>query len=182
MKPKSDAPQMHSTAPRAEAPVSAEDLKSEHTITGRMAALFIDSKLTVIVMIAALLFGIWAILTTPREENPQITMPAAAVIAVMPGAEPAEVEAKVVRPLEAIINQVSGVDHVWATARDSGALVTVQFKVGENKEASLVKLADRVMGGRDALPPGVIGPFIKSADVDDVTIHAVTLVSDQYGD
>ena len=182
MKTESDAPEMPSRAPRAEDSVCPEDLKSEHMITGRMAALFIDSKLTVIVMIAALLFGIWAILTTPREENPQITMPAAAVIAVMPGAEPAEVEAKVVRPLEALINQVSGVDHVWATARDSGALVTVQFKVGENKEASLVKLADRVMGGRDALPPGVIGPFIRSADVDDVPILAVTLVSDKYGD
>lgn len=168
--------------PKMESTAAQEEKRSEHTITGRMAALFIDSKLTVIVMIAALLFGIWAILTTPREENPQITMPAAAVIAVMPGAEPAEVEAKVVRPLEAIITQVSGVDHVWATAKDSGALVTVQFKVGENKEASLVKLADRVMGGRNELPPGVIGPFIKSADVDDVPILAVTLVSDKYGD
>ena len=167
---------------KMESSAAQEEKRSEHTITGRMAALFIDSKLTVIVMIAALLFGIWAILTTPREENPQITMPTAAVIAVMPGAEPAEVEAKVVRPLEAIINQVSGVDHVWATAKDSGALVTVQFKVGENKEASLVKLADRVMGGRNELPPGVIGPFIKSADVDDVPILAVTLVSDKYGD
>ena len=102
MKTESDAPEMPSRAPRAEDSVCPEDLKSEHMITGRMAALFIDSKLTVIVMIAALLFGIWAILTTPREENPQITMPAAAVIAVMPGAEPAELEAKVVRPLEAL--------------------------------------------------------------------------------
>ena len=171
-------------APQTEAQEKAQEavLASERTLTGRMAALFIDSKLTVIVMIAALLFGIWAILTTPREENPQITMPAAAVIAVLPGAEPAEIEAKVVRPLEGIINQASGVDHVWATAKDSGALVTVQFKVGEEKEASLVKLADRVMGGRNELPPDVIGPFIQSADVDDVPILAVTLVSDKYGD
>lgn len=63
---------------KMESSAAQEEKRSEHTITGRMAALFIDSKLTVIVMIAALLFGIWAILTTPREENPQITMPAAA--------------------------------------------------------------------------------------------------------
>ena len=180
----SESPASAREAAQTEAQKKAQEevLASERTLTGRMAALFIDSKLTVIVMIAALLFGIWAILTTPREENPQITMPAAAVIALLPGAEPAEIEAKVVRPLEGIINQVSGVDHVWATAKDSGALVTVQFKVGEEKEASLVKLADRVMGGRNELPPDVIGPFIQSADVDDVPILAVTLVSDKYGD
>ncbi|MDO5531472.1 efflux RND transporter permease subunit [Sutterella sp.] len=158
------------------------DINPSHTITGRMAAAFIDSKLTVVLMLAALIFGIWAVMTTPREENPQISMPAAAVIAALPGAEPAEVEAKLVRPLEAIINQIPGVDHVWSTAQDSGAMVMVQFKVGEDKEVSLVKLGDRVVSGIPALPKEAVGPWIKSADVDDVPILAVSLVSDKYGD
>lgn len=160
----------------------AEQAKDTHTLTGRMAGAFIDSKLTVVLMIAAMIFGIWAVMTTPREENPQITMPAAAVIAALPGAEPEEVEMKVVRPLETLINQITGVDHVWASVGDSGAVLMVQFKVGEEKELSLVKLADRIMSGRGELPTDVVGPWIRSADVDDVPILAVSLVSDKYGD
>ncbi len=152
------------------------------TLTGRLAAAFIDSKLTILVMIAALLFGLWSVMTTPREENPQITMPAAGVKVFLPGADPAEVEAKAVRPLESLINQIEGVDHVWSVSEDSQALVTVQFKVGEDKEASLVKLADRVMSGRNQLPADVVGPFIASADADDVPVLAVTFFSEKYGD
>mgnify|MGYP000104498246 CR=1 FL=1 len=125
-------------------------MNPRHSLTGQLAGGFIESKLTLVLMIAALIFGIWAVLSTPREENPQISMPAAAVQAVLPGAEPDEMEAKVIRPLEAIINQIPGVDHYWSTAVDSAAVVVVQFKVGENKEESLVKLADRIVGGRAA--------------------------------
>ena len=157
-------------------------MNPRHTLTGQLAGGFIESKLTLVLMIAALIFGIWAVLSTPREENPQISMPAAAVQAVLPGAEPDEMEAKVIRPLEAIINQIPGVDHYWSTAVDSAAVVVVQFKVGENKEESLVKLADRIVGGRAELPADMLGPWVKSADVDDVPILAVSLVSEKYGD
>lgn len=157
-------------------------MNPRHTLTGQLAGAFIESKLTLVLMIAALIFGIWAVLSTPREENPQISMPAAAVQAVLPGAEPDEMEAKVIRPLEAIINQIPGVDHYWSTAVDSAAVVVVQFKVGENKEESLVKLADRIVGGRAELPADMLGPWVKSADVDDVPILAVSLVSEKYGD
>ena len=152
------------------------------TLTGRMAAAFIDSKLTVLVMLAALAFGLWSVMTTPREENPQITMPAAGVRVFLPGADPDEVEAKAARPLEALINQIEGVDHVWSVSEDSQVTVTVQFKVGEDKEASLVKLADRVMSGRDKLPRAAVGPFIASADADDVPVLAVTFFSKTYDD
>ena len=152
------------------------------TLTGRMAAAFIDSKLTILVMLAALAFGLWSVMTTPREENPQITMPAAGVRVFLPGADPDEVEAKVARPLEALINQIEGVDHVWSVSEDSQVTVTVQFKVGEDKEASLVKLADRIMSGRNQLPQEVVGPFIASADVDDVPVLALTFFSKTYDD
>ena len=111
-------------------------MNPRHTLTGQLAGGFIESKLTLVLMIAALIFGIWAVLSTPREENPQISMPAAAVQAVLPGAEPDEMEAKVIRPLEAIINQIPGVDHYWSTAVDSAAVVVVQFKVGEQRRVS----------------------------------------------
>ena len=141
-------------------------MNPRHTLTGQLAGGFIESKLTLVLMIAALIFANIvqaiafafsrtankAIITEVVEENPQISMPAAAVQAVLPGAEPDEMEAKVIRPLEAIINQIPGVDHYWSTAVDSAAVVVVQFKVGENKEESLVKLADRIVGVPNCRP------------------------------
>ena len=154
----------------------------KHNLTGRLTALFIDSKLTLVLILAALIFGLYAVLTTPREENPQISMPAAVVQTLLPGATPEEVEAKLVRPLEALINQIPGVDHVTSIAADSAAVLTVQFEVGEEKEPSLVKLTERLLGGRGELPQEAKGPFIRSADADDVPILALSLISDVYDD
>jgi multidrug efflux pump subunit AcrB len=149
---------------------------------GRIAAAFVSSKLTTLFMLAALLVGALAVLTTPREENPQIDVPGATVQVLLPGSSPAEVEEQVVRPLEGIIKQINGVDHVYAAAVPSGALLTVQFKVGEDKERSLVKLYDRVLGARDLLPAAAVGPTIRSADADDVPVVTVTLASERLDD
>lgn len=154
----------------------------KHNLTGRLTALFIDSKLTLVLILAALIFGLYAVLTTPREENPQISMPAAVVQVLLPGASPEEVEAQLVRPLEALVNQIPGVDHVTAVAADSAAVLSVQFEVGEEKEPSLVKLSERLLGGRGALPREAVGPFIRSADADDVPILALSLISREYDD
>ena len=93
---------------------------------GRFAHWFVDSKITILVIIASLVAGIVAVLTTPREENPQITMPAAEVIVTLPGASPSEVEEQLVKPIERVINQIPGIDHVYSTAMDSAAVLTVQ--------------------------------------------------------
>ncbi|UCV23630.1 efflux RND transporter permease subunit [Ferribacterium limneticum] len=151
-------------------------------ISGRLAEMFVTSKLTVLFMLACALFGSLAILLTPREENPQIVVPGAEVRVVMPGASANEVEELVIRPLEGMVKQISGVDHVYATALNSMGILTVQFKVGENKEKSLVKLYDRVLGQRHRLPPEAGEPVIRTVDVDDVPILTVTLASDTYGD
>ena len=154
----------------------------KHNFSGRLTALFIDSKLTLILVAASIVFGIYAVLTTPREENPQISMPAAVIEAALPGAAPAEIEAKVVRPLEAAIHQIPGVDHVSSWSVDSGAMISVQFVVGEEKEPSLVKLSERLAGARAELPKELIGPYMRSADADDVPILAVTLHSASLDD
>ena len=117
-------------------------------LPGRFARWFVDSKLTILIIIASLAAGIIAMLTTPREENPQISMPAAEVIITLPGAKPAEIEDLIVKPAERVINQIPGVDHVFSTAMDSAAVISVQYKVNENKEASLVKLYDRFRSAR----------------------------------
>lgn len=149
---------------------------------GWLAHAFVTSKLTVLFMISCVLLGVIAIFLTPREENPQIIVPGAEIFVSMPGATPEEIEELVINPLEGIIREISGVDHTYATALNSMGVVSVQFEVGLDKERSLLKLYDRVLGKQDQLPADASVPLIKSVDVDDVPILAVTLASEQYDD
>ena len=149
---------------------------------GRLAELFVTSKLTMLFMLSCALLGLLAVTLTPREENPQIMVPGAEVRVLLPGASAEEVEELVIRPLESIVKQIPGVDHTYATAMNSMGALMVQFKVGEDKEKSLVKLYDRVLGQRDLLPPDAGNPLIRSVDVDDVPIVTVTLASEKYDD
>jgi len=149
---------------------------------GRLAEAFVTSRLTVLFMLACALLGALAITFTPREENPQIIVPGAQVRVFLPGASAAEVEQLVIHPLEGIVQQIPGVDHTFAMAMNSVGILSVQFKVGQDKEKSLVKLYDRILGQRDRLPPGAGDPLIVSVDVDDVPIVTVTLASKVYDD
>ncbi len=157
---------------------------SQHKLNsaGRLADLFATSKLTVLLMLACTLLGLLAVTLTPREENPQIIVPGAQVRVFLPGASAAEVEQLVIRPLEDIVKQIPGVDHTFATAMNSVGILAVQFKVGQDKEKSLVKLYDRILGQRDRLPADAGAPLIVSVDVDDVPIVTVTLASQTYDD
>lgn len=149
---------------------------------GRLARLFVTSRLTVLFMMACALLGVLAMTLTPREENPQIIVPAAEVRVVLPGASAAEIEELVIRPLEGIVKQIDGVDHTFATAVNSMGVLAVQFKVSEDRERSLVKLYTRVIGQRDRLPADAGTPLIRGVDVDDVPIVTVTLASETYDD
>jgi multidrug efflux pump subunit AcrB len=144
-------------------------------LAGRVAHYFIDSKLTLLIMAFAFLAGAFAFLVTPREENPRIVVPAANVIVTKPGASPAEIEQLIVKPLEAILQGLAGVDHTYGMAMSSMGVVSVQFKVGQPKEESLVKLYDRIMSNIDRMPAGTLQPLVKPVDVDDVPILTISL-------
>ena len=148
---------------------------SELNIAGRIAAYFIDSKLTVLIVLFAFLVGTYAFLATPREENPTIVVPAANIIISKPGASPDEVEQLIVKPLEAIVQGLTGVEHTYGMAMNSMGVVSVQFEVGENKEDAMVRLYDRIMSNLDRMPPGTLQPLIKPVDVDDVPILTISL-------
>ena len=149
---------------------------------GRIAEIFIISKLTPLFIIACAIIGVIAITQTPREENPQILVPGAEIMVALPGASAHEVEQLVVNPLEALVRQIDGVNHTFAVAMNSMALIQVQFKVGEDKERSLVKLHDRIQGHCRQLPADAGRPIVRSVDVDDVPIVTVTLASEKYND
>ncbi len=149
---------------------------------GRVARYFIDSKLTLLLVLFSFVAGLLAFVVTPREENPQILVPAANVMIEKPGASPKEVEQLIVKPLEAILQGMSGIEHTYGLAMDSLGVVSVQFEVGEDKEDSLVKLYDRIMSNLDRIPPGTQQPLIKPVDVDDVPILVISLSSETRDD
>ncbi len=149
-------------------------------IAGRIGRAFIDSKLTPLLMLAALLIGALATFLTPREEEPQIVVPLVDVLVPYPGGSAKEVESRVTRPLESIFNEIPGVEYIYSLSRSDFALITVRFYVGENQEKSLVKLWAVMLKNMDKMPPGVQFPLIKTKSIDDVPVLALTLWSENY--
>ena len=101
-------------------------------IAGRLADMFLDSKLTVLLMVALMIIGVYSSSLIPREEEPQIIIPMADVMVGYPGASPKEVESRVVKPLEKIISNIKGVEHIHSMAMNGQAMLIVQFLVGED--------------------------------------------------
>ncbi len=151
-------------------------------VAGQMAAAFIDSKLTPLVIAASVALGGLAVVALPREEEPQIVVPMVDVFVQMPGATPAEVEQRVTRPMERLLWEIPGVEYVYSTSSPGQSMVVVRFRVGEPEEAALVRLNQKLAANMDRVPPGAIGPLVKARSIDDVPILAVTLSSARYGD
>ncbi|MGC9561757.1 MAG: efflux RND transporter permease subunit [Brachymonas sp.] len=148
-------------------------------ISGRIAAFFEAAQITPLLALVAFLLGLFAILVTPREEEPQIDVTMANVIIPFPGAAAKDVESLVATPAEQVLSQMTGVDHVMSVSRSGVAVLTVQFKVGVKRNDALVRLYDTVGANSDWLPKGlgVLAPVIKPKGIDDVPIVALTLHS-----
>jgi len=152
--------------------------ETELNLAGKLAALFIHSKITLLIMLALFLAGMLALVLTPREYNPQIVVPAANIIVPKPGATPQEVENMVVKPLENIMNALPGVDHTYGMAMNDVGIVTVQFEVGEDQTKSLVNLYNQLMQHIDEIPPDTLQPIVKPINVDDVPIMTLAISSE----
>lgn len=151
-------------------------------LSGNIAKAFIQSKLTILLMIAFLLIGGYSTMLTPREEEPQIDVPMADIFLRYPGASPKEVEARVSKPLEKIISNVKGVEYVYSNSMSGQAMIIVQFYVGEDVERSLVKLYNELMKNMDQMPQGVMMPLVKTRAIDDVPVLGLTLWGEKYND
>lgn len=147
---------------------------------GRLAALFINSKLTLIAVIASILLGIFAVLQLPREEEPQIKVPMIDVFVSMPGASPDEVENRVTRPLEKLLWEIPDVEYLYSTSNPGQAMVIVRFVVGTDLETAVVRLNQKLQTNFDRIPPDVSQPLVKPRTIDDVPILALTFHSSKY--
>ena len=135
------------------------------------------SQMTPLIALIAFLLGLFAVLVTPREEEPQINVTMANVFIPFPGASARDVENLVATPAEQVLSQISGVEHIYSVSRPGMAILTVQYEVGEDRIQALVRLYDTVQSKRDWISPnlGVLEPIVKPVGIDDVPIVALTL-------
>ncbi|PIE07943.1 MAG: acriflavin resistance protein [Rhodobacterales bacterium] len=146
-------------------------------LAGRLAKAFINSPLSPLLLIACFALGLMGIVVTPRQEDPQISVPMVDVMFQYPGISAEQVASLATDPLERLMSEIPGVEHVYSTSERNGAMVTVQFEVGEEMGPSLVKLNDKIQSNLDKIPPGVSQPLIKPKGVDDVPVVTLTLWS-----
>ena len=149
-------------------------------LAGKFAQAFINSKLTPLLIVASILLGIGAVLLLPREEEPQIIVPMIDVFVQMPGASAKEVEERVTKPMEKLLWEVPGVEYIYSTSSPGYSMAVVRFYVGQNEEASIVRLNQKMAANYDLIPPGASPPIVKPRSIDDVPILALTLSSDRY--
>jgi multidrug efflux pump subunit AcrB len=149
-------------------------------LAGAMAHSFIDSKLTPLVIVSALLLGMFSILQTPREEEPQIVVPMLDVFVQMPGASSSEVAQRVSLPMERLLREVPGVEYIYSISHPGLSMLVVRFYVGSKEEDAIVQTYNKLYSNFDRIPPGVSQPIIKSRSIDDVPILALTLWGKNY--
>jgi multidrug efflux pump subunit AcrB len=143
--------------------------------SGAIAQRFLNSKLTPLLIGASLVAGVGGLLTTPREEEPQIRVPMIDVAVGLPGATPREVERRIVEPLERALWEVSDVEYVYSAAQSDGALVTARFKVGTEPELALTRLYGKLLANAAATPPGATPPLVTLHGINEVPILTLTL-------
>ncbi|MEJ1396055.1 MAG: efflux RND transporter permease subunit [Candidatus Sedimenticola sp. (ex Thyasira tokunagai)] len=149
-------------------------------LSGSIAKRFLTTEITPLLALVGLLLGLFAIMVTPREEEPQINVTFANVFIPFPGAAPAEVEQLVAGPAEQVISEIEGIKHVYSSSLPGMAVLTVQYLVGEDRTDAIVRLYNKIFSNLDWLPQnlGVGQPIIKPKGIDDVPIVSVTLWSE----
>lgn len=146
----------------------------------KLSQIFIDSKLTPLLIIATVLLGMFALSLTPREEEPQIVVPMIDVMVMHPGAEPDEIETLITKPLEQILWEVEDMEYVYSASFHSFSMVTARYVVGTNMEDASVRLYNKIATNIDRMPQGTMMPLVKVRSIDDVPVLGLTLWSDAY--
>ena len=159
---------------------SSEVKKSEEQkmgISGRIAKTFLLTEITPLLALVGLLLGLFAVMVTPREEDPQINVTFANIFIPFPGASAQEVENLVSTPAEQVLSEIEGLKHIYSTSMPGMSLLTIQYTVGVDRTDALVRLYNKIASNQDWLPQnlGVGQPLIKPKGIDDVPIVSLTL-------
>ena len=151
-------------------------------LAGNLAKTFIHSPLSPLFYFALLGLGFMGMMFTPRQEDPQISVPMVDIFVSYPGASSSQVASMIANPLEKIMSEIQGIEHVYSASQRGNAMVTVQFMVGEDMGKSLVKVYDKLESNKDKIPPGATPTLVKPKPVDDVPAVTLTLWSPEMED
>ncbi len=135
-------------------------------IAGKLAKAFLRNPLTIVLGVFLIAIGYLSLIIMPREENPQMVVSGSTIIVALPGANAAQVEKVIVRPLERKLKEVKGIEHIYGMALDNVAIVNAAFYIGEEKADSNLKIYDKIMQNSDIFPKGAMSPIIKPLDID----------------
>ena len=149
-------------------------------LSGRIAAYFSESKLTPLIIFASIMLGVFAVLTLPREEEPQIKVPMIDIFVQAPGMSPKEVEERVTTPMEKLLWEIPGVEYIYSTSSEGMAMVVVRYFVGTDEETAVIRTYSKLYMHLDRIPPGVSMPLVKPRGIDDVPILALTFWGEGY--
>jgi multidrug efflux pump subunit AcrB len=164
--------------PQKNTPTTLDELSDEQLgLAGRTARFFISSPLSPLLYVAMFLLGLMGLVMTPRQEDPQISVPMIDIFVQYSGAEADQVVNLAIDPLERIMSEIPGVKHVYSASERGRGIVTIEFDVGEQMEPSLVKVNDKLDSNMDLIPPGVSPPLVKAKGIDDVPVVNLTLWS-----
>ncbi|MDP1630480.1 MAG: efflux RND transporter permease subunit [Caulobacter sp.] len=144
-------------------------------ISGRLAQASINSPLTPLFLLAAILVGLLAVFTIAREEEPQISVPMVDIMVAAPGLRATDAAELIAKPLEAIVKSIDGVDHVYTQANDDQVMVTARFKVGEDPDNAAVRVHEKIRANIDRIPVGIPEPKIVTRTINDVPAMVLTL-------
>ena len=150
--------------------------------SGNLARTFIHSPLSPLLFIAMMAVGIWGLIATPRQEDPQISVPMVDIFFPAPGLSSSEVSSQLVDPFEKALSEIPNIKHIYSASDREYGIITVQFKVGEPMGPSIVQIHSKIQSNLDLLPKGISAPSIKPKEVDDVPSVTLTLWSEDVED
>ena len=147
-------------------------------LSGALTRRFINSPLTPLLLLAALAAGAIALVSLPREEEPQISVPMVDIMVTTNGYKAADAVELVTRPLEDIVKGIDGVEHVYSQTQDDSVLVTARFLVGTDQDTAVLRVHEKIRANIIGLPKGIPEPVIIGRGINDVAIVDLTLSAD----
>jgi len=144
-------------------------------ISGVLTRTFIQSPLTPLLLIASLVVGMVALISLPREEEPQISVPMIDIMVSTNGYRAGDAVELITKPLEDIVKGINGVEHTYSTTQDDNVLVTARFLVGTDEDTALLRVHEKIRANIDKLPKGIPEPLIVGRGINDVAIVTLTL-------
>jgi multidrug efflux pump subunit AcrB len=150
-------------------------------IAGRLTQGFINSALTPLFILAAVAAGSVALISLPREEEPQISVPMVDIHVQAQGLKAEDGVKLVTEPLEVLVKGINGVEHVYSSTRDDAAMVTARFLVGTSADDAILRVHDKLRANMDRIPLGIPEPLVVGRGIDDVAILTLTLSGEGMG-